>query len=165
MLRTAKRRGPELQTPKPWSLIIFSVGGKRLAARALEVGGVWPWTEPMPVPSETPYVNAVLRRGEEVLPVYDLAGRLEAQVTAARPLCLIAKRRDGPMAVCIDGDVPLMQTVEASAVHPVSGEAPDVLGRCAIGTEEMLIYSLATLGQSVPADVRVAYLTDMIAPR
>ena len=33
------------------TLVLFSVGGRPLAAKVEEVGGVWPWTGAMPVPS------------------------------------------------------------------------------------------------------------------
>jgi len=147
MLRTAKSRGPEQQAPKPWALIVFSVGGKRIAVRSEEVGGIWPWTESMPVPSRTPYVDAVLRRGEEVLPVFDLAKMLDVQVTGPAPLALIVKQKDGSMAVCIDSDIPTMHTVEVATIRSSSG-VTDVLGMCSIGAEDVPIYSLATLGQS-----------------
>lgn len=126
-------------------LVIFSVGGQRLAARAEEVGGIWPWTHSMLVPSGTTFVNAVLRRGDEILPVFDLAGKLNVQVEGQPPLCLIAKRYDGPIALCIDGEIPLLHMLEAEAIRPVFGETPHVAAVCRIGTEELPLYSLVNL--------------------
>jgi len=151
MLRTAKHHGQTPEKARPWSLVIFSVGGKRLAVRAEEVGGVGPWPEAMPVPSLTPYINAVVRRGEEILPVFDLARLLMVQVSQKSPLCLVAKRQDGPMAVCIDPSVPTLHTVDAQAVRPAPSGSTDVIGLCSIGAEEVPIYSWARLGQT-PAD-------------
>ncbi len=151
MLRTAKHHGQTPETARSWSLVIFSVGGKRLAVRAEETGGVWPWPEPMPVPSLTPYINAVVRRGEEILPVFDLARLLMVQVSQKSPLCLIARRQDGPMAVCIDPSVPTLHTVEAKAVRPAPSGSTDVIGLCSVGAEEVPIYSWARLGQT-PTD-------------
>ena len=94
--------GRSSKAAKTIPLVIFSVGGRRLAARAEEVGGIWPWTPTMPVPSGTPFVNAVMRRGDEVMPVFDLADRLRVRVEESGRLCLIAKRRDGPMAVLME---------------------------------------------------------------
>jgi chemotaxis signal transduction protein len=146
MLRTAKRHGQTPEVARPWSLVMFSVGGKRLAVRAEEIGGVSPWTEAMPVPSLTPYVNAVIRQGEEILPVFDLARLLMVQVSKAGPLCLRAKRQDGPMAVCIDPDVPTLHQIEAQAVRPPSSGMPGVIGVCSIESEDVPIYSWALLG-------------------
>jgi len=148
MLRTSRHHGQTPEAAKPWSLVMFSVGGKRLAVRAEEVGGVWPWPEPMPVPSLTPHVNAVVRQGEEILPVFDFARLLMVQVSKAEPLCLRVRRHDGLMAVCIDPDVPTLHQVEAKAVQPASSGLPGVMGMCSIGSEDVPIYSWAMLGQT-----------------
>lgn len=148
MLRTAKRHGQTPEAARPWLLVVFSVGGKRVAVRAEEVGGISPWPDAMPVPSLTPYVNAVIRQGEEVLPVFDFARLLMVQVTQAQPLCLRAKRPDGLMAVCIDPEVPTLHHVEARAIRPVSDGPPGVIGMCAIDSEDVPIYSWAMLTQT-----------------
>lgn len=127
-------------------LLLFSVGGRRIAARANDVGGIWPWTEVVSVPSGTPHVSAVLRQGADILPVFDLAGRLSVQVTGSALLCLIAKRKDGPMAVCIDGDIPTLQSVSEESIRPVAWKDSDVIGMCRIDAEELPVYSLAQLG-------------------
>jgi chemotaxis signal transduction protein len=129
-------------------LLLFSVGGRRIAARANDVGGIWPWTEAVSIPSGTPYVSAVLRRGEDVLPVFDLAGRLSVQVKGSGRFCLIAKRTDGPMAVCIDGDIPTLHSVSEDSIRSGVWKESDVIGTCQIDTEELPIYSLAHLGLS-----------------
>lgn len=137
--------GPTSKVPQHWSLVVFSVGGRRVAAKTEEVGGVFPWTDAMPVPSETDGVKAVARHGEEVLPVYDLAGRLHVRAKGTAFLCLVAKRRDGRMAICIDEEIPTIRTLDAAAVRPAGGDS-DVVGTCLLEMEEVPIYSLATLG-------------------
>lgn len=129
-------------------LLVFSVGGRRMAARANDVGGIWPWTEVVPIPSGTPHITAVLRRGEDILPVFDLAGRLNVQVKGGALFCLIAKRKDGPMAVCIDGAIPSLQSVGEDSIRPVAWKDSDVIGTCRIEGEEIPVYSLAQLGLS-----------------
>ena len=131
---------------KPVMLLVFSVGGRRMAARASDVGGIWPWTNVVPIPSGTPHIAAVLRRGEDILPVFDLAGRLNVQVKGAPLLCLIAKRKDGLMAVCIDSDIPTLQSVSEASIRPVVWKDSDVIGTCRIESEELPVYSLAHLG-------------------
>ncbi|TLY22583.1 MAG: chemotaxis protein CheW [Nitrospirae bacterium] len=142
-------RGQSKETAKRvtnWSLMVFSIGGQRLAARIEEAGGVRPWTDPMPVPSHTPFMNALLRHDEEVLPVYDLAARLKQQVRGTPPLCLIVKREDGPMAVCIDASIPTLKTIDPQALQPSAEPDPDILGYCEIEGERVPLYSLAKLG-------------------
>ena len=148
MLRTTRHHGQTPEAAKPWSLVLCSVGGKRIAVRTEEIGGVSPWAEAMPVPSLTPYVNAVVRQGDEILPVYDLARLLMVQVPKTERLCLRAKRQDGPMAVCIDADVPTLHQVDAKAIQPAPSGMPGVIGSCAIGEEEVPIYSWTALWKS-----------------
>lgn len=145
---TSKRLAEAKGTTRKVMLLVFSVGGRRMAAKADEVGGVWPWTEAIPVPSVTPFMTAVLRRGEDILPVFDLAGRLNVQIESQTALCLIAKRRDGPMAVRIDGEIPALQLVDEQAMRPVGWRNSDVRATCRVGLEELPIYSLAELGAS-----------------
>lgn len=142
--------GRSSKTAKSVPLVVFSIGGRRAAARAEEVGGIWPWTATMVVPSGTLYINAIMRRGDEVMPVFDLAGRLGTRVNESSRLCLIAKRHDGAMAVCIDGAIPTLHMIDLESVRSVRGAEADVVGICRIGEEEMTLYSLRRLGLSEP---------------
>jgi chemotaxis signal transduction protein len=119
-----------------------------MAARANDVGGIWPWADVVSVPSGTAHISAVLRRGQDILPVFDLAGRLNVQVKGGALLCLIAKRKDGPMAVCIDSGIPTLQLVSEESIRPVAWKDSDVIGTCRIDAEELPVYSLAHLGLS-----------------
>ena len=134
-------RGLNSKTTSTCTLMVFSIGGQRIAARTEEVGGVWSWTHAMPVPSGTTFVNALLRRGEDVLPVFDLAARLNVQVRGATPLCLIAKRKDGDMAIRIDEEIPTLHVVEQAAIHRTTGTHAEAEDICLIGTDEVPIYS------------------------
>ncbi|TAJ07847.1 MAG: hypothetical protein EPO61_12015 [Nitrospirae bacterium] len=145
MLKTP--RGPISKVATPLaSLVVFVVGGKRLAARAEEIGGVRAWSPALPVPSRTPFISAVVRYGDEVLPVYDLAARLGVRIAEGDPLCLFAKRRDGVMAVRIDAEIPTLHAVDPAGIRPASSQDPDMAGTCMIGGEAVPVYSLATLG-------------------
>lgn len=143
MLKTP--HGPNSKTERPWSLVLFQVGGRVLAARAEEVGGVWPWQQAMPIPSGTAFITSLVRRGEEILAVYDLARKLDVSVKGAKPLCLIARHQDGPVAICIDEQIPSLRPVEPGMIDMQSGSESDILGKCQIGEETVPIYSLKTL--------------------
>ena len=98
--------------------MVFSIGGMKLAARTEDVGGVSPWTGTIPVPSRTPFVQAMLKQDNHVMPVYDLAARLNCSLQGDPLLYLVARHLDGPMAICIDADVPSLETVEVTAIRP-----------------------------------------------
>ncbi len=134
--------------------MVFFVGGMKLAARTEDVGGVSPWTESIPVPSRTPFVQAMLKRGERVMPVYDMASRLSRLVQGGSLLCLEARHLDGPMAICIDADMPSLETVDVAAIRPNDREDIETLGTVTIGGEDVAIVALQRLGRSREDAVR-----------
>ena len=128
--------------------MVFSVGGMKLAARTEDVGGVSPWTETIPVPSRTPFVQAMLKRDNHVMPVYDLAARLSLTVQGDPLLCLVAHHLDGPMAICIDADVPSLEIVDTTAIRPNGRRDIESLGSVTIGENDVAIVALKQLGKS-----------------
>ncbi|MGQ0666774.1 MAG: chemotaxis protein CheW [Nitrospiraceae bacterium] len=150
MLRTALN-SRQKAAPSSWKLLVFSVGGRRLAVKTDEVAGISQWKDSAAVPSQTPFVSSVIRNNETLLPVFDLAGLLRVSIRGADPLCLTAKHPRGPMAICIDGEMPVLQTLDPASIRPCQGEAFDSLGSFASGLEEVPIIALSKLGSSDPA--------------
>ena len=147
MLRGARGKQQSGNTKRSWNVVVFSVGGVKLAARTEDVGGVSPWMESIPVPSRTPFVRAMLKRGSRVLPVYDLASRLSCPVQGDPLLCLEARHLDGPMAICIDAAVPSLETVDVAAIRPNGRGDVETLGMVTIGGEYVAIVALQRLGR------------------
>jgi chemotaxis signal transduction protein len=154
MLRAARGQQQAQATKRSWNVVVFSVGGMKLAARTEDVGGVSPWTESIPVPSRTPFVQAMLKRDNHVMPVYDLAARLSRTVQGDPLLCLVARHLDGPMAICIDADVPSLETVDATAIRPNDRGDIETLGSVTIGENDVAIVELQRLGRSRQNAVR-----------
>lgn len=148
MLRAAREQQHALATKRSWNMVLFSVGGIKLAARTEDVGGISPWTQSIPVPSRTPFVHAMLKRDHDVIPVYDLATRLSRTLQGDPLLCLVARHLDGPMAICIDAEVPSLETVDVRAIRPSGGEDIETLGMATIGGEDVAIVALQRLGRS-----------------
>ena len=128
---------------------MFSIGGVKLAARTEDVGGVSPWTETVPVPSRTPFVQAMLKRDNYVMPVYDLAARMSCTVQGDSLLCMEVRHLDGPMAICIDAVVPSLEIVDRSAIRPNGREDMESLGSVTIGGNDVAIVALQQLGRSM----------------
>lgn len=149
MLRAARGRQQSQGTKRSWNVVVFSVGGVKLAARTEDVGGVSPWTGAIPVPSRTPFVQALLKQGLHVMPVYDLAARLRCAVQGTPLLCLVARHLDGPMAICIDAVVPSLETVDAAAIRPNGSGDIESLGTVTIGQDDVAIVALQRLGRSI----------------
>jgi chemotaxis signal transduction protein len=154
MLRAARGTQQPQATNRPWNVVVFSVGGMKLAARTEDVGGVSPWTESIPVPSRTPFVQAMLKRDNHVMPVYDLATRLSRTLQGDPLLCLVARHLDGPMAICIDADVPSIETVDATAIRPNGRGDIETLGSFTFDGDDVAIVALQRLGQSGQDAVR-----------
>ncbi len=147
MLRAARGQQQTQTTKRSWNVVVFSIGGMKLAARTEDVGGVSPWTGSIPVPSRTPFVQAMQKRDHQVMPVYELANRLSRTLQGDPLLCLVARHVDGPMAICIDAAVPSLETVDAAAIRPtVSGDL-ETFGSVTIGGDDVTIVALQRLGQ------------------
>ena len=127
--------------------MVFSVGGVKLAARTEDVEGVSSWAETIPVPSRTPFVQAMLKRDNHVMPIYDLAARLNRVVQGEPLLCLVARHLDGPMAICIDAAMPSLQAVNPASIRPNSSGDIESLGLVTIGAQDVAIVALQRLGR------------------
>jgi chemotaxis signal transduction protein len=148
MLRAARGKQQIQVTKRSWNVVVFSIGGIKLAARTEDVGGVSPWTESIPVPSRTPFVHAMLKRENHVMPVYDLAARLSRKLIGSPLLCLVARHLDGPMAICIDADMPSLETVDATAIRSNGTENVEMHGTVTIAGNDVAIVALQRLGRS-----------------
>ncbi|BCA53633.1 putative CheW-like signal transduction protein [Nitrospira sp. KM1] len=149
MLRAARQQKQTVAAKRAWTVVVFSVGGLKLAARTEDVGGVSPWDQQIPVPSRTPFVNSLIRQEKAVLPVYDLASRLTRSLKGATRLCLMARHVDGPMAICIDEDIPTLHTIEASRIRPTSGLDIATFGSFDHDGSDVAIVALDRLGKQL----------------
>ncbi len=129
------------------ALLVFSVGGRRLGARTEDIAGVQLWQHATPVPSDTPFVNAMVRFDEKCMPVYDLAGKLNQTLDTDSPLCLMIKHEDGPMAICIDAHIPSLHMVDPSTIQGRDSEDADIAGVCSAGDEQVTVINCARLGK------------------
>ncbi len=108
--------------------MIFSIGGQSFGVPLEEVGGVIHWPQSLMVPSKTPYVSAVLWHEKVIMPVFDLADMLNVTVESDPPLCLLVKHEDGPLAVRIDSNLPMLQSLDRSSILPrLSDEAVSIV--------------------------------------
>jgi chemotaxis signal transduction protein len=133
-------------TSRSWHLLVFSVGGRRVAVKTLDVGEISHWGESIPVSGQTPFVTAVVRLNEKVLPVFDLAAAFRRTVKGSRPLCLRVKHSVGDMVICIDDEIPVLQTLEHAMIQTYQGTDVPAEGSYAHGQEEVPILSVSRLG-------------------
>lgn len=147
MLRGAV--GRQRQTASQVShLLVFTVGGRRLAARTEEIGGISAWTGSIAVPSRTPFVFSIIRRDQAVFPVFDLAGMLKVRVRGEQPLCLMVKHPGGGMAICIDEEMPMLQSINTAHIPAYRTQEFEAVGCFTDGFEDVPIISIARLGSA-----------------
>ena len=129
--------------------MIFSLGGQSFGVPTEEVGGVIDWPHSLMVPSKTPFVNAVAWREKDIIPVFDLAEMLELTVESDPPLCLLVKHEDGPVAVRIDSNVPMLYSVDCSSIKPRQPEGANaiVTGTFELDGKSMAMLCLSKLGK------------------
>lgn len=148
MLRTGQRHQQDTAR-QSWQLLVFSVGGRRLAVKTSEVSGISQWIESIPVAGRTPFVTAVVRQGLTVLPVFDLAGSLRLTVQGSSPLCLRVRHPLGEMAMCIDEEIPVLHTFDPIAIRTYQGRDLPAEGSFTNGVDEIPILSVSRLGSTV----------------
>ncbi len=147
MLRTSERF-QQHTTRRSWDVLVFSVGGRRLAVKTLDVGGVSQWGEPVPVAGRTPFVTAVVRLNQMVLPVFDLASSLRLSVQGS-PLCLKVRHPLGDMVMCIDEEIPVLHTLHPSMIQNYRGTDVPADGSYVNGLDEIPILSVSRLGATL----------------
>jgi chemotaxis signal transduction protein len=129
-------------------LLVFSVGGRRLAVKTEEVAGISEWKGSIPVPSRTPFVSAIVRNDRHVFPVFDLAELLKVSVRGDHLLCLTVKHPDGAMALCIDEEMPVLHTLAATAIQRYQGHEVETVGSFASGFDEIPIIAMSKLASA-----------------
>jgi len=138
--------GQRKATHSPWNCVVFSIGGRWLAVKTLEVAGISPWKPSIPVGGCTPFIASVVRQNQAVLPVFDLALLLRLHVQGSHPLCLRIKHPLGNMAICIDEEMPVLHTLEHDAVQAYRGNDIPAEGSYTSGLDEIPILALSQLG-------------------
>ena len=114
--------------------------------KTLEVSSISQWNESIPVAGRTPFVTAVIRQGQIVLPVFDLAASLHLTVQGSSPLCLRVKHPLGEMAMCIDEEIPVLHTMDPASIQTYQGKDVPAEGSYTNGLDEIPILSVSRLG-------------------
>jgi hypothetical protein len=89
----------------------------------------------------------MMKSGDQMMPVYDLAARLNRRLQGDSFLCLVARQFDGPMAICIDARLPSLETVEATSIRTGSNGDLETLGSVTIQGEDVTIVAMQRLGR------------------
>jgi purine-binding chemotaxis protein CheW len=106
-------------------LVVFSVGDEEYALPITRVQEIIRYTEPRAIASETPWMRGVISLRGKILPVCDLATRMQlASELPAEAKIVIVETSTGPAGVIVD-DVAEVLTVgeeQLDAVPTASGD-------------------------------------------
>lgn len=130
-------------------LLVFSVGGRRLAVRTLDVSGISRWADPIPVAAQTPFITSAVRHNHTVLPVFDLAASLCLTVQGSSPFLLRVKHPSGEMAICIDEEIPVLHALDSATIQAYQGKDLPADASYTTGLDEIPILSVSQLGLTI----------------
>lgn len=153
MLRGTKQMINQAAVRRTVQLMVFSVGGKAFAVNANEVTAVVPWPTSMRVPSTTPNLNEVVRRGNQVTAVYDLAEPWSLSVDRDAALCLVVKWGSTDAVVRVDSQIPSLETAETDMISSTVDRQPGLVGMWQFQGIEIPLVSFRQMGQSHKAAV------------
>jgi purine-binding chemotaxis protein CheW len=105
-------------------LVVFSLGEEEYALPIKHVQEIIRYTEPRGVASQTPWVKGVISLRGKIVPVYDLASRLNLDSSSAASKIVMVESGDD-MAGVIVGDVEEVLTLTSADLDdvPASGAA------------------------------------------
>ncbi|MEA2154236.1 MAG: purine-binding chemotaxis protein CheW [Solirubrobacteraceae bacterium] len=105
-------------------LVVFSLGEEEYALPITHVQEIIRYTEPRGVASQTPWVKGVISLRGKIVPVYDLASRLNLDVTSVASKIVMVESGD-QMAGVIVGDVEEVLTLTSADLDevPAAGAA------------------------------------------
>jgi chemotaxis signal transduction protein len=139
------------QRTRSLHLLIFSVGGRKLAVRTDELAGVRKWTEGIPVAGATPFISSVVHPDQAVPSVFDLAELLHVSVRGDAPMWVMAKHPRGILAICVDEEMPILHSLDAAAVQPYHGKEFPSIG--SFSCEHGHIPILSILQLEIPTEL------------
>ena len=105
-------------------LVVFSLGAEEYALPITHVQEIIRYTEPRGVASQTPWVKGVISLRGKIVPVYDLASRLNLEVDGVASKIVMVESGDD-MAGVIVGDVEEVLTLTQEDLDevPAAGAA------------------------------------------
>jgi purine-binding chemotaxis protein CheW len=108
-------------------LVVFSLGSEEYALPIAAVHEIIRFSEPRSVASEVPWIRGVIGLRGKIIPVFDLAARLQLAGTGTDPgKIVILETGGGQVGVMVD-EVEGVLTVGSGQLAPVPAASPDTI--------------------------------------
>ena len=136
------------------SFVLLRLGERRFALAASEVAELVAPSRIFRFPHKSPAIEGVILRRGRMIPITDIADRLNGKKLTTRRFFLLATRQCGTqldwIAIPVSGECELVTTdmMEAGA-----NDSPHVAGWLSHGGEVIEVLRLAALTPGLPADV------------
>jgi purine-binding chemotaxis protein CheW len=120
-------------------LVVFSLGAEEYALPIAAVHEIIRFSEPRSVASEVAWVRGVIGLRGKIIPIFDLAARLELAGTGSEPgKIVILETGGGQVGVMVD-DVEEVLTVESEQLEPVPTANTDTIDAIAKLDDRLVI--------------------------
>ena len=108
-------------------LVVFSLGQEEYALPIAAVHEIIRFSEPRSVASEVAWIRGVIGLRGKIVPIFDLAARLELDAADATPgKIVILETRTGQVGVMVD-EVEEVMTVTSEQLEPVPTASTDTI--------------------------------------
>ena len=108
-------------------LVVFSLGAEEYALPIAAVHEIIRFAEPRSVASEVPWIRGVIGLRGKIIPIFDLAARLELAATGTDPgKIVILETGTGQVGVMVD-EVEEVLTVSSEQLEDVPSAASDAI--------------------------------------
>ena len=107
-------------------LVVFSLGAEEYALPISAVHEIIRFSEPRSVASDVAWIRGVIGLRGKIIPIYDLAARLELATDTQPGKIVIVETSAGQVGVMVD-EVEEVLTMDASRLEPVPTADPDTI--------------------------------------
>ena len=138
-------------------LVVFSLGAEEYALPIAAVHEIIRFSEPRSVASEVAWIRGVIALRGKIIPIFDLAARLELAPTGSEPgKIVILETGTGQVGVMVD-EVEEVMTLDASRLEAVPTANADTIEAIAkIGDRLVILLNAEGLFAASPAADEIA---------
>jgi purine-binding chemotaxis protein CheW len=137
-------------------LVVFSLGAEEYALPIAAVHEIIRFTEPRSVASEVAWIRGVIGLRGKIIPIFDLAARLELPTDSVPGKIVILETGTGQVGVMVD-EVEEVLTTDASQLEPVPTASSQTIEAIAkIGDRLVILLNAEGLFAASPASDEIA---------
>jgi purine-binding chemotaxis protein CheW len=115
------------QTTDSQQLVVFGLGTEEYALPIAAVHEIIRFTEPRSVASEVAWIRGVIGLRGKIIPIFDLASRLDLEAADSQPGKIVILETGGDQVGVMVDEVEEVLTVSGDQLEPVPTASPDTI--------------------------------------